>query len=104
MRNDEFYIPVLEAQLAAAFYDQYERIGPQYALDMARQNHAAFVVGVDPRCRDMPAVGEPFAEVLIGIECQHFQPPVGDQPPEYRRDFDTDVGLVEEAVLAREQL
>ncbi|WP_347282136.1 DUF5106 domain-containing protein [uncultured Alistipes sp.] len=38
MRNDEFYIPVLEAQLAAPFYDQYERIGPQYALDMARQN------------------------------------------------------------------
>lgn len=37
-RNDEFYIPVLEAQLAAPFYDQYERIGPQYALNMARQN------------------------------------------------------------------
>ncbi|MDE5578784.1 MAG: DUF5106 domain-containing protein [Alistipes sp.] len=38
MRNDEFYIPVLEAQLAAPFYDEYERIGPQYALHTARQN------------------------------------------------------------------
>lgn len=38
MRNDEFYIPVLEAQLAAPFYDPYERIGPEYALKMARQN------------------------------------------------------------------
>lgn len=38
MRNDEFYIPVLEAQLAAPFYDEYERIGPEYALNMARQN------------------------------------------------------------------
>lgn len=37
-RNDEFYIPVLEAQLAAPFYDEYERIGPQYTLDLARQN------------------------------------------------------------------
>ena len=38
MRNDEFYIPVLEAQLAAPFYDEYERIGPRYALHTARQN------------------------------------------------------------------
>ena len=38
LRNDEFYIPVLEAQLAAPFYDEYERIGPQYALDLALQN------------------------------------------------------------------
>ena len=37
-RNDEFYIPVLEAQLAAPFYDQYERMGPEYALGVARQN------------------------------------------------------------------
>ncbi len=38
LRNDEFYIPVLEAQLAAPFYDDYERIAPRYALDLAMQN------------------------------------------------------------------
>lgn len=38
LRNDEFYIPVLEAQLRAPWYDEYERIAPQYDLQMARQN------------------------------------------------------------------
>ncbi|MDE5709213.1 MAG: DUF5106 domain-containing protein [Alistipes sp.] len=38
MRNDEFFIPVLQAQLDAPFYDEYERIGPQYDLDLALQN------------------------------------------------------------------
>lgn len=38
LRNDEFYIPVLQAQLAAPFYDEYERIAPRYALDLAMQN------------------------------------------------------------------
>jgi len=38
LRNDEFYIPVLQALLAAPFYDEYERIGPQYDLDLAMQN------------------------------------------------------------------
>lgn len=38
LRNDEFYIPVLRAQLASSYYDEYERIGPQYDLDMAMQN------------------------------------------------------------------
>ncbi|MEI3555036.1 MAG: DUF5106 domain-containing protein [Alistipes senegalensis] len=28
LRNDEFYIPVLRAQLAAPWYDEYERIAP----------------------------------------------------------------------------
>lgn len=44
LRNDEFYIPVLEAQLASPWYDEYERIGPAYELQMAMQNrlgHAA---------------------------------------------------------------
>ena len=35
LRNDEFYIPVLRAQLASPFYDEYERIAPQYDLEMA---------------------------------------------------------------------
>lgn len=38
LRNDELYIPVLEAQLAAPWYDEYDRIGPAYALRMAQQN------------------------------------------------------------------
>lgn len=38
LRNDEFYIPVLQAQLAAPFYDEYERIGPDYELRTAMQN------------------------------------------------------------------
>lgn len=38
LRNDEFYIPVLEAQLRAPWYDEYERIAPQYDLQIARQN------------------------------------------------------------------
>lgn len=38
LRNDEFYIPVLRAQLASPFYDEYERIGPDYELQVALQN------------------------------------------------------------------
>ena len=38
LRNDEFYIPVLEAQLRTPWYDEYERIAPQYDLQIARQN------------------------------------------------------------------
>ena len=44
LRNDEFYIPVLQAQLAAPWYDEYERIAPEYDLRVAMQNrvgHAA---------------------------------------------------------------
>lgn len=38
LRNDEFYIPVLQAQLRAPWYDEYERIAPEYDLEMAMQN------------------------------------------------------------------
>lgn len=38
LRNDEFYIPVLEAQLASPFYDRYERLGPEHDLRTASQN------------------------------------------------------------------
>lgn len=44
LRNDEFYIPVLRAQLASPYYDEYERIAPEYDLHTAMQNrigHAA---------------------------------------------------------------
>lgn len=38
LRNDEFYIPVLEAQLSSPFYDEYERMGPEHELRTAGQN------------------------------------------------------------------
>ena len=38
LRDDELYIPVLEALLAAPYYDDYERIRPEYDLRMARCN------------------------------------------------------------------
>lgn len=38
LRNDEFYIPVLQAQLAAPWYNEYERLGPEYELYTVMQN------------------------------------------------------------------
>ncbi|MBQ9137693.1 MAG: DUF5106 domain-containing protein [Alistipes sp.] len=38
LRSDELYIPVLEAQLAAPFYDEYEKMVPEYDLQLASQN------------------------------------------------------------------
>lgn len=38
VRNEELYIPVLEAQLNTPFYDEYERLAPEYDLQLARQN------------------------------------------------------------------
>lgn len=43
LRNDEFYIPVLETQLASPYYDQYERIAPMYDLEMAMKNRVGHV-------------------------------------------------------------
>ncbi len=43
LRNDELYIPVLQAQLAAPWYDEYERIGPEYELQLALQNRIGHV-------------------------------------------------------------
>lgn len=38
IRNEELYIPVLEAQIATPLYDDYERIAPRYDLQLAMQN------------------------------------------------------------------
>ena len=38
LRSDELYIPVLEAQLAAPYYDEYEKMVPEYDLSLASQN------------------------------------------------------------------
>lgn len=38
LRNDEFYIPVLRAQLSSPWYDEYERLAPEYRLLLASQN------------------------------------------------------------------
>ena len=42
LRNDEHYIPILEAQLSTDFYDEYERIAPEYDLQLARQNRIGY--------------------------------------------------------------
>lgn len=38
LRNDEFYIPVLRVQLSSPWYDEYERLAPEYRLSLASQN------------------------------------------------------------------
>lgn len=38
LRNDEFYIPVLQSMLSSPYYDEYERIAPAYDLKLASQN------------------------------------------------------------------
>lgn len=38
LRSDELYIPVLEAQIAAPYYDEYEKMAPEYDLALATQN------------------------------------------------------------------
>lgn len=41
LRNDEFYIPVLETLVASPYLDEYEKIAPAYDLQMASQNRIA---------------------------------------------------------------
>lgn len=38
LRNDEFYIPILQTILASPFFDEYEKIATAYDLKMASQN------------------------------------------------------------------
>ncbi|MDE6139838.1 MAG: DUF5106 domain-containing protein [Alistipes sp.] len=38
MRNDEYYIPVLQVLVSSPLYDIYDRIAPEYDLHMALQN------------------------------------------------------------------
>ena len=37
-RSDELYIAVLEAQIASPHYDRYEKMAPEYDLQIVRQN------------------------------------------------------------------
>lgn len=43
LRNDEMYIPMLEVITASPLLDEYDRIGPTYQLEMARQNRIGTV-------------------------------------------------------------
>ncbi len=43
LRNDEMYIPILEVITTSELLDEYDRIGPNYELDMARQNRLGTV-------------------------------------------------------------
>ena len=38
IRNEELYIPLLQAVIASPFYDTTEKVRPQYQLDMAMKN------------------------------------------------------------------
>ena len=38
LRNDEYYIPVLEELVTSPLLDEYERIAPAYDLEIARKN------------------------------------------------------------------
>lgn len=38
LRNDEYYIPVLESILQSPLLNEYERIAPEYDLEIARKN------------------------------------------------------------------
>ena len=38
LRNDEYYIPVLEELVSSPLLDKYERIAPAYDLEVARKN------------------------------------------------------------------
>ena len=38
LRSDELYIPVLQAQVESEWLDKYEKLSPQYNLDLALQN------------------------------------------------------------------
>lgn len=38
LRSGEFYIPVLRAQLESPYLDEYEKLGPEYDLQIALQN------------------------------------------------------------------
>lgn len=43
LRNDEYYIPILEVLVATPHYDEYDRIAPAYDLDMVRKNRIGTV-------------------------------------------------------------
>lgn len=38
LRNDEYYIPILEELVSSPLLDEYERIAPAYDLEIARKN------------------------------------------------------------------
>lgn len=38
LRNDEYYIPLLEAQIASPYFDSLEKVKPRYRLEMALKN------------------------------------------------------------------
>ena len=43
LRNDEYYIPVLEELIASPLLDEYERIAPAYDLDIVLKNRIGIV-------------------------------------------------------------
>lgn len=71
IRNEELYIPLLEAVIASPFYDSTEKIRPRYQLEMARKNRvgqpaADFIYTLaDGKQGNLYAVEAPFTLVYI---------------------------------------
>ncbi len=71
LRNDELYIPVLRAQLAAPWYDEYERIAPEYDLTLAMQNRVGHTANdfrytlATGRTGSLHAIGTQFTLLFI---------------------------------------
>ena len=66
LRDDELYIPVLEERLAAPYYDDYERIRPEYDLRMARRNRPG-----EPAADFRYELRSGAAATLYGIEAEY---------------------------------
>ncbi|WP_298064200.1 DUF5106 domain-containing protein [uncultured Rikenella sp.] len=71
IRNDELYIPLLEAMIASPFYDSTEKVRPRYRLEMARKNRVgqpaadfAYTLA-DGKRGNLYAVEAPFTLVYI---------------------------------------
>lgn len=66
LRSSELYIPLLEAQLRAPYYNAYERIVPEHDLRLARQNR------IGETANDFSFIRRNGEEgTLHGVEAEH---------------------------------
>lgn len=71
IRNEELYIPILQAVIASPFYDTTEKVRPRYQLDMAMKNRVGQVAAdfeytlADGKRGTLYQVDAPFTLVYI---------------------------------------
>lgn len=71
IRNDELYIPLLEAVVGSPFYDSTEKIRPRYQLEMARKNRVGYPAAdfwytlADGKRGNLYALEAPFTLIYI---------------------------------------